>query len=517
MQRIFELINSMKSELTELDLLVNQLAPTEVSVNTGDELTVAFNSMLEKGGRIICKPGLTYDFNLVNPERPIDAPWITICSSQNLRPTGQMMRRADIPQMPKFIARNPVVNLFENKNKARNVEFNGIFFGPQAADRTVIALGGDRSVLTNPSETPSGFMFKHCVWEGDFLKGQHVFVRVHARDVTIVDSSMWDGFETARDSQGIAGWNGTDGLLIQNCHIEAGAENIMFGGAGSASAEMNPRNIIWRRVKLSKDRRWATLPNITIKCLFEIKNATNIDIDGLYLDNNWKDDWPHGWAMAFKSANQGGVEPWAECSTVNIKNVLVTDVGSILSIVANNDVGHPSRRMHNIKIENLLALRINQGEFLGTDMMVQMINTPDGLSLNHWTVLDTGHSILNGEANQYDRNEPGTISPTFALKNSIFCEGEYNVKWAKSTGNVSGRAALDAIGELGWEFTGNVIGKGARSITGIDNNVTLSMTEFNALFDADGRLVQEITQVQSTDGFEIGANVDKIYKMAIPQ
>lgn len=533
---ILNLFDQMAANLSELrEEVVKAIQPPSqlevVKVANSIELEKAFADLaIRDGGIIRCRPGNEYFVNLTNPERALNAPWIQIVSDTEIhRPVGQMARREDIPGMAVIRAKDPLIHAFSCENRARNVAFTNVAFGPQAEDRTVVALGGSRTTLKTPDEMASGFLFDHVVWTGDSLRGQHRGLQPHAKDVKVIDCSMWDMFEYGRDSQGICAYNGCDGLVVENTSIEAGAENIMFGGGGSASAEMNPRNIVMRRIRLAKDRRWALLPalpngvHFSIKNLLETKNVHNLLIDGMLLEQQYRWSWPQGWAMTLKVANQGGVEPWAECTDVLIRNVLVRDVGALMSVIAGHDSAEASRRMRNVRVENLLAIRMNEGEYRGTDQMVQMINTPDGLVLDHWTVLDNSHSILVGEHNQNDKMEPDTRPTTLALTNSIFREGEYNVKWTDTriSQGAIGKPALDMITGPGkWQFEGNILGKGVRSITGIPNNATVPLEDFVNAFDATGRMTFNARAaaealVRTTDGKPVGADVDAIEVAAI--
>ena len=55
---------------------------------------------------------------------------------------------------------------------------------------------------------------------------------MNSATTAVIDSWLGDCHSNASDSQAIVGWNGPGPYLIQNDHLEAGHEVIMFGGGG---------------------------------------------------------------------------------------------------------------------------------------------------------------------------------------------------------------------------------------------------------------------------------------------
>ncbi len=79
---------------------------------------------------------------------------------------------------------------------------------------------------------------------------------------------------------------GTDGPVeIINNYLEAAAENILFGGAGSF-LKLVPTNCVVRGNHLNKPLNWRE-ENWEVKNLFEIKNGKNIRVENNLMTNNW--------------------------------------------------------------------------------------------------------------------------------------------------------------------------------------------------------------------------------------
>ena len=53
----------------------------------------------------------------------------------------------------------------------------------------------------------------------------------------VIDSWLGDCHSNQGDSQAIVGWNGPGPYLIQNNHLEAGHEVVMFGGGDTPRSE----------------------------------------------------------------------------------------------------------------------------------------------------------------------------------------------------------------------------------------------------------------------------------------
>lgn len=95
-----------------------------------------------------------------------------------------------------------------------------------------------------------------------------------------------------KHTQAIQGQNGLRGYQIVNCYLEAGDENILFGGGDPQNSALGPADIYIFGNYFSKPPKWRNGdPNSTyipgVKNLFEL-NAQNIKIEGNIFENIWR-------------------------------------------------------------------------------------------------------------------------------------------------------------------------------------------------------------------------------------
>ena len=88
------------------------------------------------------------------------------------------------------------------------------------------------------------------------LFGQKRGIALNAAAVTIRDSYIADCKGVGQDTQAIGGWNGPGPYTIENNYLEAAGENVMFGGADPAIANLVADGITFRGNYLSRPMAW---------------------------------------------------------------------------------------------------------------------------------------------------------------------------------------------------------------------------------------------------------------------
>ncbi len=167
---------------------------------------------------------------------------------------------------------------------------------------------------------------------------------------TIIKNSYLSGFAgNQEETQGIAGWTGTKNVKILNNYIEAGAENILFGGSDPLSADLIPADIEIRGNHLNKPAEWNG--KFTVKCLFELKNAKRVQFVENYLENNWV-----GSAFRITVRNENGKAQFSTIEDAVIKDNIVEGAGDGINILGTDDI-HPSQTLKNLTISNNLFLK----------------------------------------------------------------------------------------------------------------------------------------------------------------
>jgi hypothetical protein len=175
---------------------------------------------------------------------------------------------------------------------------------------------------------PGGyFAADHIIIDRDWLHGtaQDETTRgLYLSGVTyaaVIDSYFTDFHCTAAigacvDSQAIAGGLGNlpqGTWKINNNFLEAGAENILFGGGVGTTI---PTDIEIRHNYLFKPLTW--MPKqpgfvggesghpFIVKNLFELKNAQRVLVEGNVMENNWPGFTQHGAAILLTPLSEGG-------------------------------------------------------------------------------------------------------------------------------------------------------------------------------------------------------------------
>ena len=81
-------------------------------------------------------------------------------------------------------------------------------------------------------------------------------IMMNSATTAVIDSWLADCHSNASDSQAIVGWNGPGPYLIQNDHLEAGHEVIMFGGGGVTTQNVSPSDITIRGNHITRPVSW---------------------------------------------------------------------------------------------------------------------------------------------------------------------------------------------------------------------------------------------------------------------
>jgi hypothetical protein len=485
-----------------------------VRLNVGDDVQKALESILETGGILALAPGV-HNVDLQIPARSTTSPLITFTSdSQNLPAEGRRIDPSYKPALAilqgRTAGRSPVVGL----NQSRNIAFVNMGFAPPVTKSyTHIDLGGDKNVMKSPAERPENYLFDRCYIFGDPVLGAHRGIAGNCNGMKVVGSYFENLFEAGRDSQAAGGWNGCANHLLENCFFEAGAENVMYGGSDSTSPDMIPQDIVIRGCHFSKNFAWMQLPTKpSIKALFEIKSVKRLTIDSCLFEQNWARDWPSGVAITLKSCNGENIETWATCEDVEIRNVLIRNVGQVFSMVGRNDSGRESQWMKNVAIRNLLAHNINSGVWKGEGKGCSFANPCDGFTLDHVTYRDNRHSWMNTWFDSGFTQAPGKLTVT----NSVVVESSYGY-FGSLSGVGFGAMAKDWNGV---QFEGNVLKVGTRGQGALPtNNLRLDATAFEASFGSNYDILplSDAAKVQTTDGKLPGADIPALVERFGPQ
>ena len=278
------------------------------------------------GDTLILDAGATYTGSFILPKKSGDG-WIVIKSSAEteLPPAGTRIDpKKHARLMPRLHTPHNNEPALRAEKGAHHWRFIGIEFAAAPEVKRVSAvvdLSHDASGKLE--EVPSHIIFDRVYIHGRPDLDSQRGLAMNSRHTAIIDSFVDECHIHGADSQAVCAWDGPGPFLIENCFLEGGAENIMFGGAQNSAETMVPADITIRRNHLFKNPAWFGLKypeNWVIKNLFEIKNARRVLFEGNVLENCWAEGQT-GFAFVLKTSSPGDQgRPWDTTTDLTIRH-----------------------------------------------------------------------------------------------------------------------------------------------------------------------------------------------------
>jgi hypothetical protein len=412
-------------------------------VKAGDDLQAAINRA-QPGDILEIEAGAVFKGPFILPVKTGNA-FITIQSSRlsELPPSGSRVNPSHAHLMAKVVAVSPQPAI-STAPKAHHYRFIGIEFLPLDKTRAtadLIRLGDGSAEQNSPELVAHDLILDRCYIHGH--PGQEVKrgVALNSAETEILNSYISDIHGEGYDTQAICGWNGPGPFHIINNHLEAAGENVMFGGADPAIANLIPSDIEIRGNYFVKPLSWKKDDpsyagrHWSVKNLFETKNARRVLVDGNLFENCWVDAQV-GFAILLKSNNQDNKCPWCVTEDLVFSNNIVRNVEHGLNILG-YDIGKTSGQARRIRVVNNLWENINGMWFQGTD-------GADDILIEH-------NTHFQGEGNIFTLY--GKPTTGFVYRYNVTLRTGYGVK---GDGTGEGRKALEAFCP-GYVFTKNVI------------------------------------------------------------
>jgi hypothetical protein len=399
----------------------NLLAGDQISIN-GSTLTVKSGGNLQSaidrakpGDTIVLQAGASFVGNFILSNKA-GSEFITIQSSElaKLPKDGFRVSPNDAALMPKILSGGEGKPAIQTSPSAHQYRFVGIEFAPNGGDYVynLVALGTDNQTA---AEMPKGFEFDRCYIHPNAKGKTRRGIMLNSAD-TIIKNSYIAGFAyKEEETQGIAGWNGSGGYKIINNYIEAGAENILFGGSDPSIKNLVPTDIEIRNNLLSKPAEWRG--KVGIKCAFELKNARNVRFTGNIIENSFDD-----MAIRLTVRNQNGSAPWSVIEDVTMQNNIIRNSGGGINFLGNDDV-YPSATMKRVQIINNLFENLSAEKF-GADGRFITISGGEDISLVNNTIFHDGNIIT----------AHGDASKRFVFRNNIASFNKYGFNGGNGEG-----------------------------------------------------------------------------------
>jgi hypothetical protein len=248
--------------------------------------------------------------------------------------------------------------------------------------------------------------------------GQHRGVMANAAGVVITRSHIGNIWKD-QDTQAICGTTGTKNLLVDDCHLEASGENVLFGGDDNASESLTPQDILISNSYLFKPPSWRDKPGCTCKNLYELKAAFRAVLRGCTLENSWVGG-QGGEAIVLTVRNQDGGSPWNSIDDCVIEDCAVLNTGAGVNILG-RDYRFPSKVMTNMVLRRLRFEGMDPWAFGGTGRQIFISGGPKNLSIEDCSFKGQHlNSLLSFD-------QPEHLLEGFVYRRNYAQEGEYGV------------------------------------------------------------------------------------------
>jgi hypothetical protein len=367
-----------------------------------------FQSALDRaraGDTIVLQAGATYSGNFKLPTKT-GSEFITVRTSATDDRLPPADTRIDPKKyaalLPKLVSPNsdPVILA---ENGAHHYRFIGVEFGStKGGVNNIIQIG--TSDEKRIEDLPHHIEFDRVYIHGSPTEGQRRGIAANGKFIKVANSHISDIKRKGDESQAIAAW-ATDGPIeIVNNYLEAGGENILFGGATSA-IELTPTDCLVRANHLNKPLNWRE-EGWLVKNLFEIKDGRRIRIEYNLMTNNWGMA-QDGTAILFTVGADSGAKAVVE--DIEFTNNIVRGSGNAINLR-----GHEAAGARRLTINNNIFADINGKRWNGAGHF--MVSSDwDKLIIENNTIINSGNIT-----NAYNVPIRG-----FVFRNNVVFENEY--------------------------------------------------------------------------------------------
>ena len=227
------------------------------TVRRGENLQAVLNTAAP-GDVVLLEAGADFVGNFVLPVKPGDAPIIVRSAFDDRLPrAGQRLQ----PSLhATLLARLRSPNTSPAIRTAAGAHHWQLQYlevaGNQNGYGDIIQVGDGSAAQNTVAAVPHDLVLSHVYVHGDPLVGQKRCIALNAISVTIRDSHIADCKGVGNDTQAIGGWNGPGPYLIENNYLEGAGENVMFGGADPAIANLVADGITFRNNLVSRPMTW---------------------------------------------------------------------------------------------------------------------------------------------------------------------------------------------------------------------------------------------------------------------
>src|SRR6185503_15653754 len=320
-----------------------------IIVPAGGNVQSAIDSA-QYGDTIILQAGAVYTASVTLPLKSGTGEIVIQSSRLSELPEGVRVNPSQSALFAKIQSSIPAEAVVKTVAGAHHYRFQGIEFSTSTASTVVydlIRFGEGRGSQTTLSSVPHHLVLDRCYIHGFDTQDVQRGVTVNSSETTVSNSYISNIHGVGFDTQAVGGWNGPGPIHIINNYLEAAGENVMFGGADSASEQLMPADIEIRRNHLFKPLSWKVGDptyegkHWTVKNLLEFKTAKRVVVDGNVLENNWTDA-QDGKAILFTVRNQECTANWSTVQYITFTNNTLKNAEGGFNLLGKDNEAEPS-------------------------------------------------------------------------------------------------------------------------------------------------------------------------------
>jgi hypothetical protein len=466
------------------------------------------------GDVLLLAPGATYVGNFVLRNKgavSAGAPaggWIVIrtdVSDAALGAPGTRMTPSRAASLRLARVLSPAYNpALGTEPGAHHYRLTGLEIGPTANAPTmnmVVRFGESAETQRTPAAFPHDLVVDRSFVHGAPKLQIKRCITLNSNDSAVIDSWLADCHSNDGDSQAVLSYNSVGPLKIQNNHLEAGHEVIVFGGSDPNIVGLSPSDIEVRGNHITRPVAWKKVWQV--KNLLETKNVRRLLIEGNVMENNWADA-QDGFALVLKSENQDGSAPWSTSADITVRNNHIRNTGSGFNM---SGLGSSPARVipaARFTITNNIVEGVNVGPFSGDGIAFQLLN---GLS----DAIITHNTVLNQRSPQTTVSFDGPPLKRLVMHSNVFFHGAYGVHGG---GGGVGNTSLQKFAPNAVFRRNAIVGANCADYppsTICPKNDILALG-FSAPITGNFRVAHGLLKGSAMDGGDIGADVDAVEK-----
>lgn len=484
-----------------LDTHYSQPTGRTIVVHAGGNLQAALDSA-RPCDVVTLEAGATFSGSFILPNKS-GACWITLrtaAADNRLPAQGSRVTPAYATVMPKLVSPNNGLSALGAAPGAHNYRLIGLELTAAMTvteTNSIVSLGDGSGAQNTIDRVPHDLILDRVYVHGHARLNLQRCISLQSASTAVIDSYLAECHGKGFDSQAICGWNGPGPYKIVNNYLEGAGENIMFGGADAAIANLTPSDIEIRHNHITRPPAWKGV--WTVKNLLELKHARRVLIEGNLFENHWLDG-QDGSAIVFKSVNQDGRAPWSVTRDITFRFNRLRNIAGGVAVAAHPEV-HPAVPASRMKFSDNVFDNMNVGVFTGNGRLFQLFGELDDIIIEHNTAF-TSHSMILFSALPQITN--------FVFRDNLTTHGQYGV-FGSDFGE--GVAALDHYVAPLYSFERNVIVGGTSRGYPARNfyPATIADVGFVDVGNGDYRLrTTSRFSKQATDGRDPGANIDAV-------